>query len=119
MELEKDQLIDVPKFVQHGEEDYTIENVVAQEVSGIKEQNQKERDTSNGFSDGRTMRKIMSLSMVDYLNALKLGYHLDCTDPVLLRKEVYRYLKEVGKDAGYQTVNHILTPGRSGNIIIR
>jgi hypothetical protein len=119
MELEKDQLIDVPKFVQHGEEDYTIENVVAQEVSGIKEQNQKERDTSDGFSDGRTMRKIMSLSIVDYLNALKLGYHLDCSDPVLLGKEVYRYLKKVGKDAGYQTVNHILTPGRSGNIIIR
>jgi hypothetical protein len=65
------------------------------------------------------MRKIMSLSTVDYLNALKKGYHLDCTDPVLLRKEVYRYLKDIGRSAGYQTVNHISTPGHTGNIIIK
>lgn len=117
--MEKDGIIDVPKFIQHNDDEFTIENFVAQDVSGIKDQNKKERETSNGFSDGRTMRKIMSISVVDYLNALKEGYALDCSDPVLLRKEVYRYLRDYGKEAGYQTVNHILTPGRSPNIIIK
>lgn len=118
--IPKDEIIDNTRFFQHNDDgDYTIENEVYQDVTGILEQNKRERDASNGFSDGRTMRKVMSLSSVDYLNALKLGYELDTTDPFLLQKEVRRYLKDIGKEAGYQTVNHILTPGKSGHIIVK
>ena len=120
MKLQKDEILDIPLFYQHNDDgDYTLQNTCVQNVDGILEQNKRERESSNGFTDGRTMRKIMSLSSVDYLNALKKGYHLDCTDPALLRKEVYRYLKDIGRSAGYQTVNHISTPGHTGNIIIK
>lgn len=119
MKLQKDEILDVPLFYQHNDDgDYTIENTVVQNIDGILEQNRQEREASNGFSDGRNMRKVMSLSMVDYLNALKLGYALDCTDPILLQKEVRRYLRDIGKDAGYQTVKNILSPGH-GNIIVK
>lgn len=119
-EVMKDEIIDNTAFFQHNKDgDYTIQQNVVQDISGILKQNYLERENSNGFSEGRTMRKVMSLSTVDYLNALKMGYALDCADPVLLRTEVRRYLKEVGRDKGYQTVKHILTPGKSANIIIK
>lgn len=99
--------------------DMQLTSHVEQDVSEIIRDNHQQAESSNGFSDGRTMRKVMSISTVDYLNALKLGYALDESDPQLLQSEVRRYLKERGHEMGMQTVKHILTPGKSANIIIK
>lgn len=99
--------------------DMQLTSHVEQDVSEVIRDNHRECETSNGFSDGRTMRKVMSISSVDYLNALKLGYALDNDDPKLLQSEVRRYLREKGQEDGMQTVRHILTPGYSGRIIVK
>lgn len=113
------QVVDKTQFFNLNNDEYLIKSLVEQDVDDIIRDNHKEAETSDGFSDGRTMRKIMSLSHVDYLNALKHGYNLDTSDPMLLRSEVHRYLTERGRDAGMQTVKHILTPGRDAGIIIK
>lgn len=114
------ETIDKTQFFTLNKDEYAIHTHVEQDVSEIIKSNRQEADNSNGFSDGRTMRKVASLSMVDYLNALKLGYGLDTTDKLILTKELNRYLKDIGRDAGLQTVKHILTPNRSNaNIIIK
>lgn len=85
-EVMKDDIIDNTAFFQHNKDgDYTIQQNVVQDISGILKQNYLERENSNGFSEGRTMRKVMSLSTVDYLNALKMGYAL--TVPTLFYSE--------------------------------
>ena len=99
--------------------DMQLTSHVEQDVSEIVKDNHLQAQSHDGFSDGRTMRKVMSISTVDYLNALKLGYALDEADPQLLQKEVFRYLKERGRDMGMQTVSHILNPHARPNIIIR
>lgn len=96
-----------------------LDTYVEQDVSDILADNAREAQTSNGFTDGRTMRKTASLTVVDYLNALRMGYELDASDPYILQKELNRYLKERGRDLGVQTVRHILTPGGNANIIVR
>ena len=112
-------IIETPELVTLGAEDFLWKNTVQQDVSGIVADNAREAETSNGFTDGRTMRKVMSISTVDYLNALKLGYALDVEDPQLLQSEVRRYLRERGQEMGMQTVKHILTPGGNANIIVK
>jgi len=99
--------------------DIRLDTHVEQDVSEIIRDNARQAEESDGFSDGRTMRKTASLTMVDYLNALKMGYGLDESDPHILQKELHRYLKERGRDMGMQTVKHILTPGRDSRIIVR
>lgn len=119
MNIPKDDIIDNTRFFLHNTDgDYTIENEVHQDVYGIVKQNQQERDASDGFTSHRTMRKIMSLSSVDYLNALKKGYDLNNSDPRILKKEVYRYLNDIGRESGYQTVRHLISPNHS-NIIVK
>jgi hypothetical protein len=115
----KDDLIEIPQFIEHGEEDFTFRNDVIQDVTGILEQNKKERDASNGFTDKRTMRKIASIPVVDWYWALEHGYHIEDPDPYIRQKEIYRYLRDKGKDTGVQTVNHISTPGYTGHIIVK
>lgn len=105
--------------VLNADGDFELNTHIEQDVSEIKRDNAAEADASNGFSDGRTMRKTASIAMVDYLNALKLGYELDAEDPATLQKELGRYLSNIGRAAGYQTVKHILTPGGNANIIIK
>lgn len=112
-------IIEMPEFYNLNGDEYLIKNTTAQDVSSIIADNKAEAEASNGFSDGRTMRKVMSISQVDYLNALKLGYDLDATDPKELQREVYRYLRERGHEMGMQTVKHILTPGGNANIIVK
>lgn len=106
-------------FDQHNDDEFTLNQTVVQDVGEIKRDNFKEAQKSNGFSDGRTQRKVMSLPVADYLNALKMGYGLDSEDPDVLKTEMYRFLRERGAEAGFQTVNHILTPGTHSNIIIK
>jgi hypothetical protein len=106
-------------FDQHNDDEYTLTQTAVQEVGSIKQANFEESQRSNGFSDGRTQRKVMSLPVADYLNALKMGYGLDSEDPTVLKSEMYRFLKEKGSEAGFQTVSHILTPGAHSNIIIK
>lgn len=113
------QVIETPKFEALGKDDFLFSNTVQQDVSQIIKDNSAEAQMSNGFSDGRTMRKVMSISQVDYFNALKLGYNLDAKDPKDLQLEVRRYLRERGQEMGMQTVKHILTPGGNANIIVR
>jgi len=105
--------------VLNADGDLLLNTHLEQDVSQIKKDNWTEAESSNGFSDGRTMRKTASLSMVEYLQALKLGYRLDEEDPKLLTLELHRYSRERGEDQGSQTVKHILTPGGSPNIIIK
>lgn len=99
--------------------DFRLDTHVEQDVSEIIKDNAREAEQSNGFTDGRTMRKTASLTVVDYLNALSWGYALDESDPYMLQKELNRYLKERGRSLGVQTVRHILTPGGNANIIVR
>jgi hypothetical protein len=114
-----DDVVDVSRFYNLNGDEFHLETEVHHDVSGILAQNELERKKSNGFSDGRTMRKIMSISVVDYLNALKEGYKIDEADPIAMELEVKRYLRDKGKVLGYQTVEHILTQGKSPNIIIK
>ena len=107
------------KFDQHNDDEFTLTQTSVQEVGSIKQANAEERERSNGFSDGRTQRKVMSLPTADYLNALKMGYGLDSDDPVVLKSEMYRFIRERGHEAGFTTVKHILTPGSHSNIIIK
>lgn len=119
MKLEKDEVLDIPFFHEHNDDEFTIENKSIQNVDGILAQNKKEREDSNGFSDKRTMRKFMSLPIVEYLNAIKLGYKLDTDDPIVLEIEAKRYYYDKGKDGGYGTVKNLSTPGHTGHIIIK
>lgn len=114
------EAIDRSQFYVDGTEgDFTLNTIIDQDVSQIKRDNWTEAETSDGFTDGRTMRKTASLSTVEYLQALQLGYGLDEADPFVLKTELARYLRERGQERGYQTVKNILTPGRSANIIIK
>lgn len=106
-------------FDQHNEDEYTLTQTSVQDISELIQDNHKEAQQSNGFSDGRTQRKVMSLPVVDYLKALQMGYGLDSEDPDVLKTEMYRFLRERGAEAGFQTVNHILTPGTHSNIIVK
>ena len=106
-------------FDQHNEDEYTLTQTSVQDISELIQDNHQEAQQSNGFSDGRTQRKVMSLPVVEYLNALKMGYGLDSDDPVVLKKETFRFLKERGHQTGFQTVNHLLTPGAHSNIIVK
>jgi len=106
-------------FNQHNDDEFTLTQTSVQEVGSIKQANFEESQRSNGFSDGRTQRKVMSLPVADYLNALKMGYALDAEDPTVLKSEMYRFIRERGKEAGFLTVNHILTPGAHSNIIVK
>ena len=116
----KDDLIEIPQFIQHGEEDFTFRNDVIQDVSGILEDNKRLRESpGNGFTDNRSMRHIARIDVVDWYNALQKGYHLEDPDPQIQSKEIRRYLRDIGKDAGLQTVNHLDTPGHTGKIIIK
>lgn len=99
--------------------DIRLDTLVEQDASQIIKDNWQEAQNSNGYSDGRTMRKTASLNTVEYLNALKLGFKLDSHDPIFLTKELHRYLQVRGKDMGVQTVRNILTPGGNANIIIK
>lgn len=99
--------------------DVLLNTIVQQDVSEIRRDNWKEAQSSNGFSDGRTMRKVCSMGSVEYLLALQMGYGLDAEDPMLLQSELRRYLRERGKDMGFQTVQNVLTPGSHANIIVR
>lgn len=114
------EVVDRSQFYVDGRNgDFTLNTIIEQDVSQIKKDNWLEAQNSNGFTDGRTMRKTASISMVEYLSALKLGYGLDLEDPKLLQAELHRYLRERGQEMGSQTVKHILTPGGNPNIIIR
>lgn len=111
--------VDRTRVFDLGNDGYKVETEIHQYVGDILAQNKLERETSNGFSDGRTMRKIMSISTVEMLNALQKGYKLDTNDKAELAKEVRRYLRDEGRDKGYQTVNYIDTPGHTGRIIVK
>lgn len=99
--------------------DVLLNTIVEQDISQIKKDNWNEAENSNGFTDGRSMRKVASLGVVEYLEALKLGYQLDLEDPQELQSELRRYLRERGQEVGTQTVKNILTPGGHANIIIK
>jgi hypothetical protein len=99
--------------------DLTLNTIIQQDVSQIKKDNWNEAQSSNGFSDGRTMRKVASIGEVEYLTAIQLGYKLDAEDPFFLQQELRRYLRVRGIDQGVQTVRHILTPDGSPNIIVK
>ena len=102
---------------QLGTEDVSIRTEVVQDVSEIISDNWQEAQRSNGFSDGRNMRKVASISTSEYLIALQQGFALDSEDPQVLQTELRRYLQsEAGRSA--LTVRSILTPG-AGNIIIK
>jgi len=106
-------------FDQHNQDEFTLTQTTAQDVSGVIEDNAKQAAQDNGFWDNRQGRKVASIPLVEIQNAIKAGYRLDTEDPVLLKIELYRYLREVGKEQGYQTVKHISTPGTHANIIIK
>ena len=106
-------------FDQHNEDEYTLTQTSVQDISELIQDNHQEAQQSNGFSDGRTQRKVMSLPVVDYLKALQMGYGLDSEDKEVLKSEMYRYIRERGQEAGFTTVKHILTPGGHSNIIVR
>lgn len=113
-------VIDNTRVVSHGTGgDYTIHTNITQDVGDVIAENHRRSESHNGFSDGRTQRTIATLSGVEYLQALQLGYNLDDPDPHEITREIKRYLNERGRDKGYQAVKHILTPGRSANIIIK
>ena len=99
--------------------DLLLNTRIEQDTEQVSRDNWEESQHTDGFSDGRTMRKTASMPQVDYLNAIKLGYGLDSTDPQTLKTELNRYLNNLGRDLGNQTVKNILTPGRSANIIVR
>ena len=108
------------RIKHHGSEgDCTVSTTVKQEVGQIKSDNWAQAEQSNGFWDGRTGRNIASLPLAEHMLAIQMGYNLDATDPKELKKELYRYLAERGRDQGVQTVKHLLTPGRNANIIVR
>jgi len=106
-------------FDQHNEDEFTLTQTSVQDVSTVIEENARQAEADNGFWDNRQGRKVASIPLVEIQNAIKAGYTLDTEDPVLLKIELYRYLREVGKEQGYQTVKHIVTPGAHSNIIIR
>jgi len=106
-------------FDQHNEDEYTLTSIHQQDVSEVIQDNARQANQDNGFWDNRQGRKVASIPLVEVQNAIKLGYKLDTDDPVLLKIELYRYLREVGKEAGYQTVKNIVTPGANANIIIK
>lgn len=105
-------------FDQKGDE-YTLTTIQQQDVSDVIKENARQAETDNGFWDNRQGRKVASIPLVEVQNAIKAGYRLDTDDPVLLKIELYRYLREVGKEQGYQTVKHIVTPGAHSNIIVK
>lgn len=106
-------------FDQHNEDEFTLTQTSVQDVSSVIEENARQAERDNGFWDNRQGRKVASIPLVEVQNAIKAGYKLDTDDPVLLKIELYRYLREVGREQGYQTVKHIVTPGATPNIIIK
>lgn len=106
-------------YILNKDGDMELKTILHQDVAEIRHDNWKEAQSSNGFTDGRSMRKVCSMGSVEYLTALKMGYALDATDPALLKIEIRRYLAERGKEQGTQTVQHILTPGGHANIIVK
>ena len=106
-------------FDQHNQDEFTLTQTTMQDVSAVIEENARQAEQDNGFWDNRQGRKVASIPVVEVQNAIKAGYKLDADDPVLLKIELYRYLREVGKEQGYQTVKHIVTPGVTPNIIIK
>lgn len=111
--------IDLSKVYDLGDGTFRHETLLRQDITDILARNKAERESSDGFSDKRTMRKIMSISPVDYVNALQAGYRLESDDPMETKRETRRYLRDIGRDKGYQTVNYLDTPGHTGKIIVK
>jgi hypothetical protein len=103
-------------FVLNEDLDTRLETEVHQEVGSIYRDNDAAKTRSNGFTDDRTMRQIGHIPMVDWLKAMQDGYHIEENDPALRGRELKRLLND---RPWLRTVNHINTPGHTGQIIVK
>lgn len=76
----------------------------AQDIDPVLEQVNKEKmgNDSNGFTDGRTMRKIGSIPHIEFLRNPILREAVSTGDPEAIAKACEAYLKFEGKQ--YATV---------------
>jgi len=111
MEREDDFVFNRSKVIFHGEHEIEHETVLTQDVIPALEQNffLRMNDPQQGFSDGRTMRRIASIPVVVEQEAKRLGYDLSN------RKDLERFLQKFPE---YMTVKK-LDSGCSGNLVIK
>lgn len=112
------QIVDLSRmYIRNDDLDYDLETEVKQDIKSELEFCKDMRDLpGNGFWKNRTGRQIGSIPNVAYLKALQDGYELESPDSVVRSREFKRYLNDHPE---FRTVNHINTPGHTGNIIIK
>ena len=109
--IEQGAPIDNSKVFIRGPGEYEHISEIHQNIAPTVDANlmQKIMDPANGFSEGRSIRKIASIPIVAMLKAEREGY--DFSD----RKSLDEFLK---KHPEYMTVEKIDT-GATGKIIVR
>lgn len=112
------EVIDLSQMdIKNDDLDYTLETNLIQPIKDELQYCKQMRETpGNGFWDNRTHRQIGSIPNVAYLKALSDGYDLESNDSQIKSKEFKRYLND---NPQFRTVNHIATPGYTGQIIVR
>jgi len=108
---EEDFVFNFSKVQPNPDGTFTQETFLTQDEIPCIEANlfQKLNDPANGFSEGRTMRRIASIPVVAEQIAKQEGYDLSS------RKDLERFLRDHPE---YMTVEKI-DSGRSGHIIIK
>lgn len=70
-----------------------------QDVDGVRREvyNERNGNDSNGYTDGRTMRKVGSIPFIEFLTNPVLNEAMKSGDQELLSKAVDMYLRTEGK----------------------